>query len=552
MIVQNFRAKPGTAMADHPGRARRVPLDDRGRPARPRRRTSTCRRRRTSATTTSRACSPPASTTGAASRRSPSTTSTRSALARARPAARGDRGARARARAAPHDLPRVSSSRPLARLRAVLTAALRSSDARRPRARRRLVRRRRRPPVPVRAARRARRSTPPTSSATTRSSRLFAARGEELQRVFAAADELRREIIGDESRSSAPQHQLHERLHFKCRFCAFSKGPLSLNLRGPPYLLPIEEIARRVRRGVGPRRHRGVPAGRHPPRLRRRLLRRRREAVKAVAPDIHVHGSPRSRSGRARALGRAARRLPRPAEGRRPRDAAGHRGGDPRRRGPRGHLPRQGQHRGVARGAPDRAPGRAALERHDHVRHVDAPRSSARHLVRDPRAAEGDGRLHRVRAAAVRAHGDADLPARHGPARADVPRGAADARGRADRATRGSTNVQASWVKCGLDGARPRSAGRRQRPRRHADGREHLARGRREPRPGAAAGADGGGDPRRRPIPRQRTTLYGTPGGRPRRRLVRRAAARGAAQPAGRHGRLRRPEKLVRPGLAVA
>ena len=24
---------------------------------------------------------------------------------------------------------------------------------------------------------------------------------------------------------------------FKCRFCAFSKGPLSLNLRGDPYLL---------------------------------------------------------------------------------------------------------------------------------------------------------------------------------------------------------------------------------------------------------------------------------------------------------------------------
>ena len=34
---------------------------------------------------------------------------------------------------------------------------------------------------------------------------------------------------------------------FKCRFCAFSKGPLSLNLRGDPYLLSLDEISGRVR-----------------------------------------------------------------------------------------------------------------------------------------------------------------------------------------------------------------------------------------------------------------------------------------------------------------
>ena len=33
---------------------------------------------------------------------------------------------------------------------------------------------------------------------------------------------------------------------FKCQFCAFSKGPLSLNLRGDPYLLELDEITRRV------------------------------------------------------------------------------------------------------------------------------------------------------------------------------------------------------------------------------------------------------------------------------------------------------------------
>ena len=34
---------------------------------------------------------------------------------------------------------------------------------------------------------------------------------------------------------------------FKCRFCGFSKGPLSLNLRGTPYLLTLDDIAGRVR-----------------------------------------------------------------------------------------------------------------------------------------------------------------------------------------------------------------------------------------------------------------------------------------------------------------
>ena len=50
------------------------------------------------------------------------------------------------------------------------------------------------------------------------------------------------------------------------------------------------------------------------------------------------------------------------------RTLAGHRGRDPRRRGPRRPVPRQDQHRGVARRAPHRARGRPALEHHDHVR----------------------------------------------------------------------------------------------------------------------------------------------------------------------------------------
>ncbi|MEI7932124.1 MAG: radical SAM protein, partial [Alphaproteobacteria bacterium] len=33
---------------------------------------------------------------------------------------------------------------------------------------------------------------------------------------------------------------------FKCKFCAFSKGPMSENLRGKPYLLTLEDVQERV------------------------------------------------------------------------------------------------------------------------------------------------------------------------------------------------------------------------------------------------------------------------------------------------------------------
>ena len=67
---------------------------------------------------------------------------------------------------------------------------------------------------------------------------------------------------------------------------------------------------------------------------------------------------------------------------------------------------------------------------------VEQPAHWARHLVAHPRPAEGDRRVHRVRAAAVRAHGRADLPAAQGPARPDLPRGRAHARRRPHRLPR--------------------------------------------------------------------------------------------------------------------
>ncbi|HWE80047.1 MAG TPA: 5-amino-6-(D-ribitylamino)uracil--L-tyrosine 4-hydroxyphenyl transferase CofH [Gaiellaceae bacterium] len=77
--------------------------------------------------------------------------------------------------------------------------------------------------------------------------RLFRARGEERQRVFAAADRLRREVNGDEVTYVVTRNVQYTNVcYFRCGFCAFSKGKLAANLRGAPYLVPHSEIVRRA------------------------------------------------------------------------------------------------------------------------------------------------------------------------------------------------------------------------------------------------------------------------------------------------------------------
>jgi len=76
---------------------------------------------------------------------------------------------------------------------------------------------------------------------------LFAARGPEVVAVAEVADELRRRAVGDVVTFVANRNINYTNVcTFRCKFCAFSKGPLSLNLRGSPYLLEIDEITRRV------------------------------------------------------------------------------------------------------------------------------------------------------------------------------------------------------------------------------------------------------------------------------------------------------------------
>jgi 7,8-didemethyl-8-hydroxy-5-deazariboflavin synthase CofH subunit/7,8-didemethyl-8-hydroxy-5-deazariboflavin synthase CofG subunit len=76
---------------------------------------------------------------------------------------------------------------------------------------------------------------------------LFAARGPEVVAVAEVADELRRSAVGDVVTFVVNRNINYTNVcTFKCKFCAFSKGPLSLNLRGSPYVLEVGEITRRV------------------------------------------------------------------------------------------------------------------------------------------------------------------------------------------------------------------------------------------------------------------------------------------------------------------
>ena len=75
---------------------------------------------------------------------------------------------------------------------------------------------------------------------------LFAARGREVGAVAALADDVRRRVAGDEVTFVVNRNINYTNVcTYKCTFCGFSKGPLSLNLRGAPYLLTFDDIADR-------------------------------------------------------------------------------------------------------------------------------------------------------------------------------------------------------------------------------------------------------------------------------------------------------------------
>ncbi|MDQ3068032.1 MAG: 5-amino-6-(D-ribitylamino)uracil--L-tyrosine 4-hydroxyphenyl transferase CofH, partial [Actinomycetota bacterium] len=120
--------------------------------------------------------------------------------------------------------------------------------------------------------------------------RLFRARGGERQRVFAAADRLRRDVCGDEVSYVVTRNiQYTNVCYFRCGFCAFSKGKLAANLRGAPYLVPHDEIVRRAREAWD----RGatevcLQGGIHPA-FTGEYYASVVDAIRRELPDLHIH-----------------------------------------------------------------------------------------------------------------------------------------------------------------------------------------------------------------------------------------------------------------------
>jgi len=120
---------------------------------------------------------------------------------------------------------------------------------------------------------------------------LFSSRGSEVAAVAAVADDLRRREVGDAVTWVANRNINYTNIcTFKCRFCAFSKGPLSLNLRGEPYLLGVEEIQRRVVEAVEQGATEVCLQGGIHPSFDGDYYVDVCRAVKEAAPGVHVHG----------------------------------------------------------------------------------------------------------------------------------------------------------------------------------------------------------------------------------------------------------------------
>ena len=120
---------------------------------------------------------------------------------------------------------------------------------------------------------------------------LFGARGREVARVAEVADDLRAAAVGDAVTWVHNRNINYTNVcTFKCKFCGFSKGPLSLNLRGTPYLLTLDDIALRAREAweLGATEV-TLQGGIHPDFDGDYYLDVTR-AVKDAVPDMHVHG----------------------------------------------------------------------------------------------------------------------------------------------------------------------------------------------------------------------------------------------------------------------
>jgi FO synthase len=379
---------------------------------------------------------------------------------------------------------------------------------------------------------------------------LFGARGSALAAVLAAADALRREVCGDAVTYVVTRNINYTNVcYFRCGFCAFSKGKLARNLRGAPYVVPIEEIVRRAREAWD----RGavevcLQGGIHPGFTGDFYLDVCR-ALRAEVPGLHVHAF----SALEVYQGAATLDLPLDEYLSRLRDA--------------GLASLPGTAAEVLDDAvrevicPDKLTTAQWLEVHDRAHaaglrstttvmfgHVDGPRAWARHLLalRDQQKRSG-GFTELVPLPFVHMEAPIFLRGRARPGPTFREAILMHAVGRLSLHP-WITNVQASWVKLGLDGARVALRA----------GANDLGGTLMNESISRAAGAAHGQEasPERLEamiratgrIPRQRSTFYGEPPPEQVRRSFGAVPVSAVVERPAREAGLVAPRRLVRPG----
>jgi FO synthase len=120
---------------------------------------------------------------------------------------------------------------------------------------------------------------------------LFRARGDQVDAIAHVADVLRERAVGDTVTYVVNRNINYTNLcYFRCGFCAFSKGPRSLNLRGEPYLMGLDEIVEKAveawERGATEVTLQG---GIHPD-FTGNFYVDVVNAIKAELPGMHIHG----------------------------------------------------------------------------------------------------------------------------------------------------------------------------------------------------------------------------------------------------------------------
>ena len=119
---------------------------------------------------------------------------------------------------------------------------------------------------------------------------LFAAREHNVEHICSAANTLRESVNG-----AAVSYVVNRNINYtnmctyRCQFCAFSKGKGRNSLRGDPYLLDEEEIARRTEEAWARGATEVCLQGGIHPHFDGHTYLRICATVRAAAPDIHIH-----------------------------------------------------------------------------------------------------------------------------------------------------------------------------------------------------------------------------------------------------------------------